>query len=66
MYQRSCDLGLGVPFNIASYSLLTCLIAKVRDALCLHVLLVAHELWWQACLHNDCSQAPKILVKKKL
>ena len=44
LYQRSCDMFIGVPFNIASYSLLTHLIAKYCN-------LIPHRLNW---VGGDC------------
>jgi thymidylate synthase len=74
LYQRSCDVFLGLPFNIASYALLTYMIAQQCG-------LVAHEFVWTGgdthLYSNHIEQAklqltrapfsaPKLMIKRKL
>jgi thymidylate synthase len=61
MYQRSADLGLGIPFNIASYALLTHMIARVTDTL-------PHELVIQlgdAHVYRDHVDALKVQLTRQ-
>ena len=44
LYQRSCDMGLGVPFNIASASLLVHLLAQQVDMLPGELFWVGHDV----------------------
>jgi thymidylate synthase len=60
MYQRSADLGLGIPFNIASYALLTHMIARVTGT-------EAHELVIQlgdAHVYRDHVEALELQLKR--
>ncbi|WP_347987993.1 thymidylate synthase [Methylomonas sp. AM2-LC] len=63
LYQRSCDTFLGLPFNIASYALLTHMLAEQAD------LQVGDFIWTGGDIHlylNHLEQAQEQLLRQPL
>ena len=63
MYQRSCDMFLGVPFNIASYSLLLHMVAQVAN---LKPGEFVHTLGDAHIYYNHLEQVKEQLARKPL
>lgn len=70
MYQRSCDMGLGVPFNIASYSLLTIMVAHVcglQPGEFIHCMGDTHiYLDHLDALNDQCKRTPRPFPKLRI
>ncbi|NXU75875.1 TYSY synthase, partial [Oreotrochilus melanogaster] len=70
LYQRSGDMGLGVPFNIASYSLLTYMIAHVTGLKVGYLIILLH-LFFSICLlllqlQREPRPFPKLRILRKV